>query len=358
LSFLRISSDYLLWPKIEVHVVIQETKGNSHRSKSFRKFFENRDRIFMAQQLLPVFCLDVLTRRSWSLERSSYVSMGTKPRFIFCDLIVGTIVTILFASMATVVGSDWPQYRGQNHDGGSTDKILKPWPKDGPYLLWKVPLDGGFSSFTVSQGQAYTQVGRTVSNQVEEICVALNADTGTTLWTTTIGALKATYPYPRYSTPVVDGNRVYVLSAGLVLTCLSTQTGQVIWQRDLVKEFNGRTAIYGNAASPAVDGNLVFVNCNATGDKLLAFQKTDGSLAWKTNAGISSYADGGFAPPIAVTILEMRQIIFMTGRELLSVAPNTGAVLWRYSYSAQPFATPLVADNIVFATDPHGSMAV
>src|SRR5204863_1607848 len=118
---------------------------------------------------------------------------------------------------------DWPQYRGLNHDGISAETIRTNWSAEPPRQLWKVPLDPGLSSFSISGGRAFTLVRRLVSGQNQEYCIALNADTGAELWASEpLG--QASYPDggvgiddgPR-STPSVDGDRVYVLTTYLRL---------------------------------------------------------------------------------------------------------------------------------------------
>ena len=49
---------------------------------------------------------------------------------------------------ATTLAADWPQWRGPNRDGVSTETgLLKEWPKDGPKLAWKSNIGGvGYSS--------------------------------------------------------------------------------------------------------------------------------------------------------------------------------------------------------------------
>jgi len=287
--------------------------------------------------------------------------MDLKPSWPVKGIPLAAIAVMLFAPIEASRSADWTQYRGLNHDGVSTDRILTNWPASGPPRLWKVPLNGGHSSFTVSQGRAYTQVVRNVVPGGEEVCIALDAETGTELWATRVrGTGASLLAQPPYSTPTVDGHRVYVLSTDLVLFCLDAETGQVIWETDLIGQYNGAKLGYGNAASPTVDGDFVFVNCNArAGDRLLAFRKTDGSLAWKAAADQPEYAT-----PIAATILGMRQVIFSTKSEFVSVVPESGAVLWRYAtngsqpYPFRPYATPVVAGDIVFAADMMGAHAV
>jgi len=78
--------------------------------------------------------------------------------------------------------ADWPGYRGANQDGISTEKANLQWDFNKPKVLWKVPVNTGFSSFVVGGGKAFTQVVRVLNNEPRELCVALDAATGTELW--------------------------------------------------------------------------------------------------------------------------------------------------------------------------------
>jgi len=65
--------------------------------------------------------------------------------------------------------------------------------------------------------------------------------------------------------------RFILLGAFQVLSCLDAAMGKVLWQHDLVKEFNGNVIKWNNAASPIIDGDLIFVNAGGPGQSLLAF---------------------------------------------------------------------------------------
>jgi outer membrane protein assembly factor BamB len=272
------------------------------------------------------------------------------------QLLHGLIAGWLLAGIALISGAGWTQYRGPNHDGVSTDPIIKQWPVEGPRQLWRTSLNAGFSSFAVSQDRAYTLVRRFADGQDQETCVALHADTGEELWATPVGL--AQYDSggdegdgPR-STPSVDGNSVYVLSAYLRLYCLDTQTGAVRWSKDLVRDYGGSVIPWQNAASPLIDGDRIFVNCNgSSGQRLLALYKADGRLAWKGQNDKMTHAT-----PVAANILGVRQVIFFAQSGLVSVVPETGVVLWRYpfSYSTSSAASPVVGNDIVYCSAAYG----
>jgi len=254
---------------------------------------------------------------------------------------------------------DWPQYRGPNHDGVSSETIRTNWSAEAPRQVWKVTtLGGGFSSFTVSQGRAFTLDQR--DNGTRGVCVALDANTGEELWATQVdnadyqdgtGSING----PR-STPVVDGDRVYVLSAYLSLFCLNPTNGAVIWSKDLVAEYGARNIGWDSAASPLIEGDLVFLNCNGPGHCLLALHKNDGREAWKgTDYGMTH------STPVAATIQGTRQVIFYTSSGLVSVVPESGSVLWRYAAPNCPYAetstamSPVVAGDVVFCAAAYSA---
>ncbi len=53
--------------------------------------------------------------------------------------------------------NDWPQWRGPNRDGISSEKgILKNWPENGPNVVWRIAVGYGYSSIAISNGKLYT----------------------------------------------------------------------------------------------------------------------------------------------------------------------------------------------------------
>jgi len=269
---------------------------------------------------------------------------------------------VLGAAFNLANAAEWPQYRGPHANGTTSEKILKRWPDAGPRQVWKTPLNAGFSAFAVSGGKATTLALRDTENVKNEVCVALDAETGKELWATPLGFAKydgggdsgapgnSGGDGPR-STPAIDGDRVYVLSAALVLFCLDAQDGKLVWKKDLVKEYGARNIQWQNAASPLLEGNLVFVCAGGAGQSLLCFHKTTGALVWKGQSDSMTHVT-----PVAATILGHRQIIYFTQSGLVSVVPGTGQVLWRHTfpYKTSTAASPVVGGDIVFCSAGYG----
>ena len=267
------------------------------------------------------------------------------------------LITLLwFSGLAyrTLLAADWPQYRGPVHDGSSPENLRTNWSTVPPRVVWRKSISPAWSSISVSGGRAFTQVHRSVSGQSSEICVALDADTGTELWATPVDT--ADYPDagtgstdgPR-STPTVEGNRVYVLTSYLKLFCLQADSGTVIWSRDFVTEFPGTEIIrWQNAASPLLVGDLIFFNSNVANQTLTAVRKTDGATVWSGQTDAMTHAS-----PTYANIGGTPQVVFLTSRGLLGMEPETGTVLWRHGFtpsSTSTAATPVVANDYLYAS--------
>ncbi len=253
-----------------------------------------------------------------------------------------------------VTGADWPQYRGLNHDGSSSETMRTDWAQVPPRVVWRKTLEPAWSSISVSGGRAFTQVNRRVGGEAREVCIALNAATGAESWSADLD--RAAYPDrgtgptdgPR-STPSVVGDRVYVFTSYLKLYCLRADTGAVVWSRDFVAEFPGTETIdWQNAASPLVVGDLVYVNSNVSGRRLMAVRTSDGTTAWSGQNDAMTHAT-----PALATIGGVPQVVFFTRRGLVGVVPETGVVLWRYEFSpsgTSTAATPVIAGDYVYGS--------
>src|SRR5260221_10188890 len=92
-------------------------------------------------------------------------------------------LTLLLAGPLLAAAADWPEYRGPNHDGTSPERgLLKQWPAGGPRQIWKTPLTHGFSSFTGTDGKAFTMVRPNIDGANRQVFLALVAATGNDLW--------------------------------------------------------------------------------------------------------------------------------------------------------------------------------
>jgi outer membrane protein assembly factor BamB len=262
------------------------------------------------------------------------------------------IGVIVLALGATVHAADWPQWRGPLRDGISSETgLLTSWPKDGPPLLWTANgLGEGYSSVAVAAGRAYTQGQRGSRHYV----AAVDVTTGAKVWETVAGGTfnESRGNGPR-GTPTVDGARLYTLSPDGTLACLDAAGGKVIWSQNVLQKFRGSVPSWGISESPLVDGDRVIVMPGGRDGSLVALNKADGALVWKSGnegAGYSSAVIGEFEG--------VRQIVAMNESAVVGVRADNGQQLWRYtdvSNQTANIATPIVHDGRVFVSTEYES---
>jgi len=261
----------------------------------------------------------------------------------------------------SVCGGDWPQYRGPHHNGISDERIGN-WPEGGAKLRWKTPMNAGFSSITIADGVAATLVLREKDGVQREHVMALDTNTGKELWAAPLSVAKYDNggdsgapdnkggDGPR-STPTIDAGNVFVFDGKLNLYCFDAKTGQQKWTKDLVAEHHGKVISWQNAASPVIEGELIFAACGGPDESLLGIDKNTGKTIWKGESDAITHAS-----PTVGAVLGQQQVIFFTQKGLVSCEPGTGKVLWRYpfKYSVSTAASPIIAGDIVYCSAGYG----
>jgi outer membrane protein assembly factor BamB len=251
--------------------------------------------------------------------------------------------------------ADWPNWMGPLRNGSSPETgLLTTWPADGPRVLWKVKGGDGYSSVAVAGGKAYTLVQRDGEEQV----IALDAAKGTELWKRKIApAYKNQYGDGPRSTPAIEGGFIYAQSVTGPLVCLKADSGDIVWERNLLKEFKAKNISWGLSASPVLDGDLVLAVPGGKGASVAAFHKKTGDVVWK-----SGNDQAGYASPVVATVGGQKQYIFFTGDALLAVTPDMGKELWRIPWVIEykvNICTPLLmGDQLFVSTGEHEGCAL
>lgn len=103
-------------------------------------------------------------------------------------ILISVILAAPSSAQVPAEPGEWPQWRGPNADGVSTETgLLREWPADGPAVLWQVDSVGvGYSSLAVSGGRIFT-LGDL--NGIEHI-LCLDAKDGSVIWQRQPGALE------------------------------------------------------------------------------------------------------------------------------------------------------------------------
>lgn len=265
-----------------------------------------------------------------------------------------TFFLLLSVALVAQTGGNWPQWRGPNRDGISKETgLLKQWPAEGPPLVWKATGAGrGYSSFAVSDGRLFTMGLR----GDREYVIAFDVATGKEAWATPDGtAYRDSRGDGPRGTPTVDGNNLYALGGNGDLSCLDAKTGRIVWAMNVLTKFGGENTNWGISESPLVIDDKLLVNAGGPGASIVALNKKDGSLIWKSQSDKAGYSSG-----MPVQMGNTTQVVFFTHRRALGLDLKDGKLLWEYARPANDVAnvaTPVVRGNRVFISSDYGTGA-
>jgi outer membrane protein assembly factor BamB len=267
--------------------------------------------------------------------------------------VAALIIFLTTGSMAQSI-TDWPQWRGPNRDGISKETgLLKQWPTNGPELVWKAKgAGGGYSSLAIASGRLFTMGLR----GDREYVVAFDVATGKEIWATAYGQgfRNDRGDGPR-GTPTIDGDNLFALGGNGDLSCLDVRTGRLVWTMNVLDKFGGANPNWGISESPLVVGEKVLVNAGGRGASIVALNKKDGSLIWKSQSDPAGYSSG-----IPVQIGNTTQVVFFTFQRAVGLDVKDGKLLWDYPRAANRVAnvaTPVVRGNRVFISSDYGTGA-
>ena len=267
---------------------------------------------------------------------------------------VAVLTLFLATRIAAQVGAEWPQWRGPNRDGISKETgLLKQWPDGGPPLVWKATGAGaGYSSMSVANGRMYTMGLR----GEREYVIAFDIATGKEVWATPHGgAYRDSRGDGPRGTPTVEGGRVYSLGGNGDLSAIDAKTGKIVWSMNILQKFGGENIGWGMSESPLVVGEKLIVNAGGPGASIVALNKKDGTLIWKSQNDKAGYSSG-----MPVQVGDTTQVIFFTHNRAVGLDVKDGKLLWDYPRAANNVAnvaTPIVRGNRVFISSDYGTGA-
>ncbi|NOR33077.1 MAG: PQQ-binding-like beta-propeller repeat protein, partial [Bacteroidales bacterium] len=159
-------------------------------------------------------------------------------------LIIYTFITDGFSQEPT-------SWRGPSRDGHYSETgLLKQWPAGGPQILWSYEdLGQGHSSAIVDQGMVYTTGMSSEDGYLFKFDLK-----GNLLYKKKYGPEFSSSYFGTRGTPTIMGDKIYLMSGYGKLYCVNNETGEVLWSKDLVKDFGGTVIQWGMNETPVIDG--------------------------------------------------------------------------------------------------------
>lgn len=253
----------------------------------------------------------------------------------------------MFLALSTVAQqSNW---RGANRDGIYPEKgLMKSWPENGPERILTVEGIGrGYSSVAVANDAIYA------TGMIDNTDYLTAIDfSGETQWQVPYGqSWQASHPDTR-STPVIEDDRIYLVSGVGELVCLDAGNGEIRWSVNVDKEYESQWHRWGVAESPLIVDDKVICSPGGGQTTVVAFDKMTGKEIWKSE---SVQAERSYVSPILYEYKGRRSILAMTARHLLAINPADGATQWVYNYYKPEWeerrSSLIIANTPIFKED-------
>ena len=240
---------------------------------------------------------------------------------------------------------DWPQFRGPDGQGHSSERALPLTWSEKENVRWKVPIPGrGWSSPAIAAGRIWLTTATGGDRSLSAIC--LDRDTGRVTRTVELFQLAAANPINGKNsyaspTPLLEADNVY-LHFGPYGTACITSSGEIVWTTRLKY-----SPEHGPGGSPVLFEDLLIVSCDGQDIQyVVALDKRTGKIRWKTSrAGYQAYTT-----PLVIEAAGRAQVVSPGAHRAIAYDPRTGKEIWwvRYGQGFSNVPRPVFGAGLVF----------
>jgi outer membrane protein assembly factor BamB len=261
---------------------------------------------------------------------------------------LGVVALLCFAS-STLRADDWPQWLGPKRDAVWRETgILESFPKGGPTIRWRKEIGSGYSGPAVANGRVYV-IDRVVAKGAKvpesgfdtmksaipgnERVLCFRESDGQLLWMKEYDCpYIVSYASGPRTTPTVDNGKVYTLGTMGDLYCFDALKGDILWNKNLPKEYSVKTPLWGFAGHPLVDGNRLICLVGGKGSTVVAFDKNSGKELWKN----LTTEEPGYAAPMLYEVGGKKLLILWDAEAVNALNPETGELYWTQPFGSEP----------------------
>ncbi len=243
------------------------------------------------------------------------------------------------------------QWRGEKRDGKYTETdLLKKWPENGPKLLWHFDeLGPGHASAAVTKDIIYT--AGTIEGDGYVFAFDNN---GKLLWKKKFGKEWMDSWDGVRATPLIHGNKLYIMSSYCILVCMNAKSGADIWKVNLIEKYGARNIKWGVTENLLIDGDKLFCIAGGAEANVIALNKNTGNLIWKCKGMGDKSA---YHSPGIYQMSGRKLLITHTEKNILGIDAENGKLLWNQEFPNQYFVhpnTPLFDDGYLYCFSGYG----
>jgi eukaryotic-like serine/threonine-protein kinase len=230
--------------------------------------------------------------------------------------------------------------------GNTHGSCTKDWSFDG----WTILSTGTWSSPAYATNAKGTPVVVFGTDDPDNSVYALNARTGSKIWTYRTNKTDANDDVgasPTISAPGVNGfadGVVYITGKDKITYALDLTTGKLIWQHALA------VGTAGDVSGTALDGNTIYLGSDKG---VYALNASTGAVVWHVMPKLAFYSSPAIGGPAGRQVLIIANI---TGH-VYALNLATGATLWtRQPDTAGYWASPTISQGTIYLTAKDGQL--
>ncbi|MGD0583617.1 MAG: PQQ-binding-like beta-propeller repeat protein [Bacteroidales bacterium] len=222
------------------------------------------------------------------------------------------------------------EWRGEGRTGIFPESnLLKEWPSEGPEELFTVEKIGNGFVTPIFTDKFFYITGE-VDSMMVLYCYNL---AGEKQWQTILGReWMRSFPGTR-SAPTIVGNMIYVGSGMGNLYCVNSNTGTVVWAKDIIRDFGGTWPLHGYSEAALVDGDKVFWTPGGKEYNFVALNRFTGDIIWY-NKGFGEVS--AYNSPKLIELPSRKIIVTFSAYHLMGYDSSTGQLLWSHEQDNYP----------------------
>ena len=202
------------------------------------------------------------------------------------------------------------------------------------HIRWKVGVEGtAWSSPVVAGDGIYVTTAVVDDDEVSLRARRHRLADGSTVWDREVFRTEKVRMHDKNSqaspTPVYEDGRLYLHFGHYGTACVDATDGDVVWTQTEL----GYRPVHGNGGSPALFEDRLIFSCDGQKNPfVVALDKSDGSVIWKTNRDVEVRRTFSFSTPLMIEVDGRPQAVVPGSGAVIAYDPADGNEIWRCRY--------------------------
>jgi len=250
------------------------------------------------------------------------------------------------------IKADWPEFRGSSHVGHAPDaKVPLEW-SDRENIRWKVEVPGkAWSTPAVAGNRVYVTTAAEKRSDLSLQARCYDLASGNLIWEREVSEVEDRKIHQKNShsspSPIYENGRLYVHFGHNGTACVRASDGKILWKQTELPY----KPVHGNGGSPLLFEDRLIFSCDGAEDPfVVALDKNNGRVLWKTPRNVEVSRTFSFSTPLAIEVNGNSQIIAPGSGAVIAYDPREGDEIWRFrygeGYSVVP--RPVYKDGIIY----------